>query len=570
MSTFADFNIEIPSSKISGQVYTKCPQCSQDRKKKNAKCLSVNIDSGIFNCKNCGWSGSLKKKVFELPKWENRTELPDAIVEFFAQRNIGQEVLKKMKITHGNIFMPQVEKEVHCIHFNYFRNNVLINTKYRDKDKNFRLHKGAELILFNLDGIVGQKEIYITEGEPDAMVLIQAGMNNSCSVPNGASPKHNNLEYIDNCYTAFSEATAIYIMTDMDAPGNNLADELARRLGVERCYRVHMEHKDVNDCLNKGEKISEAWVKERAKAYPMVGVQHASDFWNSLINIRRHGFPKGWKLRGDMEKVLQIHPGYQSIWTGIPGGGKGEYLDQLLCELCLDHELKGAIFSPENFPTEMHLIKLTEKISGQNFWKLTEEQIAEINEWIETRIYWIYPDDGFDVENLLEHISKAVLRYGINWYVLDPWNKIDHQFNKGENETLYISRILDVLSNFNRKKNVHGFLIAHPTKMDKEKDGMAYKVPTLYDISGGAHFYNKADIGLTVHRTGEGTTDVHVQKVKFKYWGRPAKVSLIYNKENGRYYSVNPDNTNWLQPFDVPHGTSDIEFKPVTDDDLPF
>ena len=59
----------------------------------------------------------------------------------------------------------------------------------------------------------------------------------------------------------------------------------------------------------------------------------------------------------------------------------------------------------------------------------------------------------------------------------------DHQIRKGENETQYISRFLDILVNFARFNNILIFLVAHPRKMQKGE------TPSLYDISGSAHFY---------------------------------------------------------------------------------
>lgn len=43
---------------------------------------------------------------------------------------------------------------------------------------------------------------------------------------------------------------------------------------------------------------------------------------------------------------------------------------------------------------------------------------------------------------------------------------------------------------------VHVWLVAHP-KSFEEWDGSP---PSMYDISGSAHWYNKADMGVVVHR----------------------------------------------------------------------
>lgn len=565
---YSDHDIEVPHGRTTGQVYTKCPKCSEDRKKKHVKCLGVNLDLGIWNCNHCGWKGTINDRKWERPKWENKTDLPESIVEWFLKRNIGQAVLQEMKVSHAQIWMPQTESEKKCMCFNYFRNGELINIKYRDSAKNFRMHKDAELILYNLDGIAGQKEIYITEGECDALVMIQAGIKATCSVPNGANKKNNNLEYLDNCWQAFENAERIYILTDNDEPGDKLANELARRLGVERSFRVDLTpHKDVNESLNALERVSEAWVKDRATAYPLLGVYSAESFWGELIDIRKHGFPKGWKPRGKLGEKIQIHPGYQSVITGIPGHGKSEFVDQILIELSIDYDLKGAYFSPENFPTSIHLIKIIEKLTGKNFWGTPIIELEAVKSWVVSHIHWIYPEDGLSLKNVLEHVRKAVLRYGISWYVIDPWNKLDHQYTGSE--TQYISQCLDELDLFNKKNNVHGFLIAHPTKMEKGNDDL-FKVPNLYSISGSAHFFNKAALGLTVYKSGQGQTDVHIQKVKFKYWGEVGAINYLWDERNGRYYTVSPDSSHWLQSKKEVSVIDFSEPKDYDDSNMPF
>lgn len=42
------------------QQKTTCPQCSQERRKKRERCLSVNLAEGLWHCHHCGWQGSLR------------------------------------------------------------------------------------------------------------------------------------------------------------------------------------------------------------------------------------------------------------------------------------------------------------------------------------------------------------------------------------------------------------------------------------------------------------------------------------------------------------------------------
>ena len=66
-------------------------------------------------------------------------------------RGISKSALKRLKIREQREWMPQTEKEENCICFDYYLENELINVKYRDGRKNFKLYKGAEKIFYNLE-----------------------------------------------------------------------------------------------------------------------------------------------------------------------------------------------------------------------------------------------------------------------------------------------------------------------------------------------------------------------------------------------------------------------------------
>ena len=135
--------------RTSGQTKVKCPKCSHTRKKKSEPCLSVNIDEGVWNCHNCGWSGSLnrgytKTKIYDKPEWNNNTGLSDNLVKWFRDRGISQKVLIRNKVTESEEYFPQVEGNRNAININYFKDGELGNVKYRDGKKNFKMFKNGE------------------------------------------------------------------------------------------------------------------------------------------------------------------------------------------------------------------------------------------------------------------------------------------------------------------------------------------------------------------------------------------------------------------------------------------
>ena len=104
------------------------------------------------------------------------------------------------------------------------------------------------LYFYNADCLKKAEEIIIVEGEIDALTFIQAGYENTISVPNGAG----NIDFLDTCIDLFADIKKIYIATDQDTRGINLKSELIRRLGPERCYVVSFKDcKDANEYLLK-------------------------------------------------------------------------------------------------------------------------------------------------------------------------------------------------------------------------------------------------------------------------------------------------------------------------------
>lgn len=550
----------------SGENPQKCPACSDSRKKgnQNKKSFSYNASTGVGKCHNCEFTCFLKKeeKVFVRPSVKTNSRYSEKLIEWFQKRQITQSTLEKMHITESIEWMPQEEQEMNVICFNYYREGELINIKFRDGKKNFKLVKDAEKIFYNLDGIKDKKIIYIVEGEIDCLTMVQQGLENTVSVPNGANKKTNNLDYLDRCYSYFENAEQIFILTDHDEPGENLANELARRIGVEKCYRVNLTgFKDVNEQLCNLGKIDVS----DYKPFPITGIYTINDHWEDFLLLLKNGFPKGWQPRGVLGEHISFHPGYLTVITGIPGHGKSEVLDQILMQMSIDYNLRGGIFSPENWPTSWHITKLVEKLIGKNVFKCSNTELDEARVFLNDRVVWIYPEESFSLSDILNKVRQAVLKYGINWFVIDPWNKLEHQ----DDSTNYVSRCLDEISNFNKKNGTHSFIVAHPTKMRMNHETGKYDVPGLYDISGSANFYNKADIGLSMYKEEDNKNKLLIQKVKFKFWGKPGLVDYNWNQDNGRYSETLVDYQNWIQPKPL---TPIIDFtRPANDfDDLPF
>jgi twinkle protein len=449
--------------------------------------------------------------------------------------------------------MPQVADEVSCIAFPY-RNaeGEVVNVKYRSvEQKHFRQVRDAEKILYGIHDLTDPDCgcAVIVEGELDKLSLGVAGINNALSVPDGAppagsKPSEAKFEYLVNCAKILDPLKKIILAVDNDGPGKTLEEELARRLGPERCWRVTWPEgcKDANDVLMRhGAKVLSECI-EHAKPYPLEGVLQVADLAEDVMRLyregQRGGLSTGWL---SVDSHFTVRPGELTIVTGIPSHGKSEWLDALAVNLAQEQEWSFGICSPENLPVARHVAKLIEKFSGFPFRegptrRLPIEEVPSALQWVHDHFVFIAPEDGMTIATLLHTAKQLVLRHGIRGLILDPWSEFEH-VRGSLTETEYISQSLTQIRRFARAHGVHVWLVAHPQKLYR-KDDHTYPVPTPYDISGSAHWRNKADNCLTVWRDENEPglpVKIYVQKIRFREVGRIGMVELRWNPVNGRY-----------------------------------
>lgn len=587
MKEFSDFGIEIPPGR-SGEVATTCPKCSRERKNAKARCLSVNTDKEVWHCNHCGWAGTLmqgedrKSNPFEfVPKRYFKPAYnpapPDTdqsrMMKWFSDRGIPANIIALNQITTNTVWMPQVETEVKAIQFPYFRNGECINIKSRDHQKHFRMESGAERIFYGMDMVIGETLI-IVEGEIDKLSVEAAGFNNCVSVPDGA-PAPNTKDYtskfvfLESCEEWLKQFTKIILAVDADEPGKKLEEELSRRLGRDRCFQIQWPEgiKDANELLCRDGASRLAQAINDAFPYPVQGLYEVKSFLPQIKRLYDNGMERGAKTGwGNVDDFINFSTGQWTVVTGIPGHGKSEWLDALMVNLSHKYGWTFAVFSPENQPLEMHFQKLAEKYIGKPFFgtqRMDKQDLIKAAQWIDGRFSFILPDaDDLSVDSVLRLGKAAVNRKGVKGLVVDPWNELDHSRAPNLTETEYISQCLSKIRRFARDNSVHIFLVAHPTKLKKEKDeqgNMVYMPPTPYDISGSSHWRNKADNAITVYRKDSAeknsVVEIHIQKVRFKNNGKPGIAELQYEYLTGRFLNEHEthadysDYTNELPDF---------------------
>jgi len=529
--------------------YSTCPECSHKRKKKTDKCVTYFADEDRAYCHHCLTTffryKPEHKKEYVLPNKENITDLTPTALQFFTKRGIGQQVLKDFGVYSTKEYMPQFQNEVNVIAFPFYYDGKLINIKFRGPNKSFKLVSGAELILMNIDAL-REKEVIIVEGEMDMLTFMQVGVKNVMSVPNGAN---NNLEYLDNYIHLFDAVETVYVATDVDAPGLKLRDEIVRRVGSDKCKIIAFkECKDANEYFLKYGKDELLKLLDEAKYVKTKGIVYVDDILPEVKDFFENGDEKGLEIdHPEIDQFITWETRRLAIVTGVPGSGKSDFVDYLVCKLNILHGWKAAYFTPENYPLKYHYEKIFRKLVGKSYRGefMNEEVFDTAAEYMKNNFFYVLDEDNLTLDTILINAKILVKSKGIKILVIDPYNKVEHQYDNKISETQYIGKFLDKLILFGKLNDLLIFLVAHPRKMQRGD------IPTLYDISGSANFYNKCDYGFTVHRItdeeGIMTNDVqvHWQKIKFLHLGKQGISNFRYNYINGRFEDVGSDVDHW-------------------------
>ena len=518
-----------------GKTQGTCPLCSSSRQPKNQKlkCASYDWKRGLGTCHNCNTTFQLhtyqrkgnSEKVYIKPNEEPKMYLAEPgskVVQWFKTRGISEKTLKDLKVSEGPEFMPQTGKSENTIKFNYIMGDELINIKYRDGKKNFKLYKGAEKIFYNINSIIGYDTCIIVEGEMDALSFHEAGLPNVISVPNGATLNSNNLDYLDNCIDYFEDKEKIILAVDSDEAGQALQQELIRRLGAEVCFTVDFEDcKDANEYLIKHGKENLFSKISKAKPVPLENVTTFKDIEGEVTDFVQHGFKPGYQIGlQNFDRIFSTYTGQFITVTGIPSSGKSDFVDQMVIGNNLNYKWKTAFASPENAPTYLHAHKLMRKV-----WQgmptpgdINSTKWNQVADHVNDNFFFI-DMERYTLESILRKGAELVKRKGIKCLVIDPFNKIRDVDSHTDDVNRYTMEYLTKIETFAKKFDVLVFIVAHPTKMYKDKDGKIEE-PNMYNIKGGGEWYDASYHGILVHRDYEAkTVKAKVLKVKFQNLG---------------------------------------------------
>ena len=553
-----------PSFINKSEYLSTCPICSQYRKKYKDTCLSINFGKkdNPWHCHHCGEAGyEYKQNNYDKNKYlKPLLSSPKAITDvekiekwFLDVRGITKQTLQDFNISVCLEPMPDKSgfSTQKAICFPYYKNGQLINIKFRSQTKGFKLVKGASKILYNIDSLIGEKIGMIVEGEIDALSIHQVGFLPVASVPNGVSitieertifektgrmiiSNPLNLEYLDLCIDDIDHLEVIIIATDADAPGVKLRNELAKRLGYERCKYIDFagaeygdkKCKDANDVLVHCGKETLLRLIDNAKEFPFEGVIRVNDLIEELRDSYDNNYVKGFSTGfKTLDQHMLLVPGWLYVSTGFPNHGKSLLWFNIVSITANLYGMKWGMFCPENYPIVSLVNMLAEIFTGNTIDhkqkdRLTLSRYLKAIEFINKHFIFI-EKPSITPSELRKMTEILVKKYGISGMLIDPWKNLKHIYNK--NIDSYLERELAEEVNLAVKYNLVKVIVSHPHTPERNVSKM-YTAPGPFDIIGGQIWNATAYAQVAYHRQDmddptNTMAEIHVQKIKYEKIG---------------------------------------------------
>ena len=559
MKTWTDYSMSVPLDAAEEHA-TTCPQCSHTRKKKSARCLSVNTVKQVWYCNHCDWRGGLgsgienastPRKAIKpwVPPAPTIVPLTEQQLDWFAERGISPSTLELYGVFGGKAYFGGLEDEVEAIRFPYRYGGTLWSIKSRTMDKKFTRTPAARKMLFGMDQVDFTGPLVWVEGEVDVLACREAGINNVVSVPDGApaeNAKEIRMEYLEECQEFIGKFKTHVLAVDSDGPGRKLEQELSRRLGVDNCKRVTWPPgaKDANDVLVKHGEAQLRECVETAVEYPVSGVFGVRDFMEEMWHDFKHGETLGLSTGFvNLTGMWSVRKGEFTIVTGIPSSGKSAWVTHLMVNMAKNHGWICAVFPAEALPLHRYANSIIELYVGKTMRpgisnRMTDREYAAGAEFVAKHFKFILPkEDDWTVDGVLAAARSAVLRYGVSMVCLDPLMEFFSPHTRdGINSADSVGRELTKMRNFARKNDTHMIVVAHPAKMFPDPKTGLIPRPNGYSLSGSSAFYNKSDGLLICHRSDrtKNVMEVFVEKCRFKIVGRAGTSAYFdYNRLSG-------------------------------------
>ena len=543
-------------------VLKTCPFC-QDHKSH----FYIKPEDGIYFCHKCQERGNLwtLKKVmgdvqdiirpaFAKPKYKRPPQdQADKYHEAFLKDQEALNYLKGRGITGESVKQFKLglsqENGTRWLSIPHFQAEELVNIKFRSLPpalKTFKRVPDCKSILFNVDCLAGQKEIFVVEGEFDAITLLQAGFKNVISGTTGAG--NFDPQWIDQ----LKRLSKIFLCYDPDEAGQKGAQSLAKRLGYNRCLNVELpEGQDVNEFFQQHDIFEFQALVRQAHKFDLPGVISTDTAIRLLLREKSDhkadsGLLTPWE---NVNKLIKgFHPGDLIILSAPPKIGKTSFALNISTELAF--QAYPILF----YCLEMRAERLVRKVIELRFRKedLTLKDIQKAGrQFGGLPLYFAYSFKKLKLDDVLNLIREAIRRYDLKFIVFDNIHFLVRSISNVNEELGQAVQGFKLLA---EEMEIPIMVIAQPRKMES---GGRDRIMTAEDIKYSNSIHADCDQMLILYRKriaskandigkdefsakGEALDPVTLVRAEAHRYGAGGETLLYFHGEYSRFDRVEP------------------------------
>jgi hypothetical protein len=480
------------------------------------------------------WAGKSDRKADDLPNIDvcHAALLGDAsALDYLLNvRGFSEAIIKQQKLGLKEKVYFRQAGEVRALVIPYLVNGNAVFVKYRTlppSPKDFVCPAGWEAPLYNGETLQeGMNEIVFVEGEADAIACMSVGIKNVVGVPGANVKKAAWIETLDKV-----APEKIYILYDSDRAGQKGAQEIASRIGIDKCLRlvlpafevevdgVKRPGKDVNEWFSKGGGTLEAFerLKEDAEFFDVTGVTSAGDALT--------------QLEDELSGKVDLAPKYITQWASLNklvGFEDGDVIDILAPEKVgkttfgmnlMDHMASAYGEDGLIVCLEMTQARLARKwvamVTGfEDFitqpgtpeskaqlekLKAACVQARQLQQNRNADLYFAYPQMVKQPEDVFKLIRDCIRRYGVKWVMFDNLQLLcDNTLENKGHRTIHLSQISKGFAKLAKDHKIKLIRILQPRQIE---DG---HMVTARHTDGSSQIAKDCDAHITLWRSSTG------------------------------------------------------------------
>lgn len=508
--------------------FKTCPYCRPRATKGNTRTFSINLNTGQFKClrESCGVTGNMiqlsrdfdfslgtETDEYYRPKKQHRQlKTPDKpivpkepAVRYLESRAISADVARRYEITvhneHENVLVFPFYDERKRLQFVKYRKTDFNPEK--DKNKEW-CEKDCKPILFGMKQCNDKFDrLILTEGQLDSLSVATVGIENACSVPNGAK----GFTWVPYCFNWVAKFEEIIVFGDFERGHMSLLEDIQKRFPNKIKHVREADYKgckDANELLKKHGAEAVKNAVENAVMVPVKRVIPLADV--ETVNI--YELPKLKTGISELDRTLYggLPFGTVCIIAGKRGDGKSTLASEILGN-AVDQGYATFTYSGE-LPNYLYKSWFDFQIAGRNHIIENKTEYGTINRFISKNNQMLidnwYRDKAYiydsriiendEQEDLLKSITRSIMQYGVKVVLIDNLMTAMYIDEKqGTDKYDQQGRFVRALTKIALRYDVLILLVAHRRKN-------AFTQDANDEISGSGDITNLAGITLSYDR----------------------------------------------------------------------